>query len=124
MIAQLLGQLKVRAVATYSQLQKPVTNFDTSAVCLKINLPFALTRVFRRNRSVIRLGKLNTQNMHHVGFARYRRVEWKDKVTVAWRNLHNKELYNVDSLRDFASSIVNGKLIDHLNDCHSLLLNF
>ena len=36
MIAQVRGQLKVRAVATYSQLQNPVTDFDTSTACLEI----------------------------------------------------------------------------------------
>jgi len=44
MIAQVRGQLKVRAVATYSHLQNPVTDFDTSTVCLKIKFP--IQRVF------------------------------------------------------------------------------
>jgi hypothetical protein len=39
MTAQVRGQLKVRDVATDSQLQKSVTDFDTSTACFKIK-PF------------------------------------------------------------------------------------
>jgi hypothetical protein len=42
MIAQVRGQLKVRAVATYSQLQNPATDFDPSTACLQIKFPIQI----------------------------------------------------------------------------------
>jgi len=61
-IAQVRGQLKVRAVATYSQLQNPVTDFYTSTARLKIKFPIQI-KACSHSRPIGHNG------WHHFGFA-------------------------------------------------------
>jgi hypothetical protein len=61
-IAQVRGQLKVRAVATYSHLQNPVTNFDTSTARLKIKFPIQI-------KACSQTRPISHKAWHHFGFA-------------------------------------------------------
>jgi hypothetical protein len=61
-IAQVRGQLKVRAVATYSQLQNPVTDFGTSTACLKIKFPIQIN-------ACSQMRPIGHKAWHHFGFA-------------------------------------------------------
>jgi hypothetical protein len=64
MIAQVRGQLKVRAVATYSQLQNPVTEFHASTACLKIIFPIQINACFLTR-------PIGHKAWHHLGFTLY-----------------------------------------------------